>query len=75
MMNPDEQLLTIATDRFERRLAEETGKLRVEIADVRVAIEALRADGIERTHELLKWAMGLWVAGVAAMAALLAFFR
>ena len=31
-----EDLLTTATDRFERRLAEECGKLRTEIGDLRV---------------------------------------
>lgn len=86
----DEQILQTATDRFERRLAEENGKLRVDMAQgfgelraematgfgaVRVEINSLRAEGIERNHELLKWALVFWATQVAALAALLALFR
>ena len=34
--DPDEVLLSVATDRFERRLSEEGGKLRGEIGQLRV---------------------------------------
>lgn len=89
-MEYQDHVLQTATDRFERRLAEECGKLRVEIAavrgdlrvelseglsGVRAEIGALRAEGIERNHELLKWALVFWATGVAAVAALLALFR
>jgi len=54
-----DNVLSVAGDRFGRTLAEETGRLRVEIAN-------LRAD-------LLKWSFLFWVGQVAAMAGLLAF--
>jgi hypothetical protein len=55
----EDDVLTRATDRFGRMLAEETGKLRQEIATSRV--------------ELLKWSFLFWVGQLAAMAGLLAF--
>ena len=64
-MDHDEHILQIATDRFERRLAEECGKLLV-------AVQALRAEMIDRNHELLKWGLLFWATGIAAIAALLA---
>ena len=71
------------TERFERRLAEENGKLRVEMAagfgELRTAMAnglgGLRAEMIERNHELLKWALVFWATQIAAVAALLALFR
>lgn len=84
----DQHIVQIVTDRFERRLAEESGKLRVEMAegfgglraemaglrgDLRSEIGALRAEMIERNHELLKWAFVSWASLVGAIAALLAF--
>ena len=54
-----EDVLNVAADRFARVLAEETGTLRVQIAN-------LRAD-------LLKWSFLFWVGQVAAIAGLLAF--
>ena len=54
-----DQVLSLAVERFERRLAEEMGKVRAEIANTRV--------------ELLKWSFLFWVGQVAAMAGLLAF--
>lgn len=56
-----DQVLTTATDRFERRLAEEMALLRHEMA-------AMRAD-------LLKWSFVFWIGQVATMAGLLAFMR
>lgn len=72
MTDRDEQLLQTATDRFERRLAEEIGNLRVDMAN---GFGGLRAEMIERNHELLKWALVFWVTQLAAIAALLALFR
>ncbi len=78
----DESIVQIATDRFERRLAEENGKLRVEMAagfgQLRAALAGLRgelrAEMIERNHELLKWALVLWVGLIAALATMFALF-
>lgn len=78
-MDHDEHLLQVATDRFERRLAEECGKVRIVVAETRADTIAgfggLRAEMIERNHELLKWALVFWATGIAAIAALLALFR
>lgn len=75
-----------ATERYERRLAEEYGRLRVQLADVRVemtngfsaqraATDALRAEMIERNSELLKWIPVFNATMIAAIAALLVLLR
>lgn len=89
MNEHDDHVFRTATDRFERRLAEENGKLRAEVADlrgelragmadlrgeVRAGVGGLRSEMIERNHELLKWALVSWAALVAAIAALMALF-
>jgi hypothetical protein len=48
------------------------GELRAELAS---GHGALRAEGIERNHELLKWALVFWATQIAAVAGLLALFR
>jgi hypothetical protein len=66
-----EKVMTTCTDRFERRLVEETSKLRVELADLKVDLRQEMAAG---RVELLKWAFLFWVgqlAGVAAIMSLL----
>ena len=78
-----EQLLATATDRFERRLAEEVGAVRVtiveqdsvtrqEIAQLRVEMTEQFADARihseARHQELLKWALVFWVGQAAAVA-------
>jgi hypothetical protein len=72
MNDRDEHVLEVATDRFERRLSEENGKLRVEMAQ---GFGQVRADIIDRNHEMLKWALVFWTTLIAAVAALLALFR
>ena len=60
------------TDRFERRLVEETSKVRTEFGqlrtefgdlrtDVRVEISTLRTEIASNRFELLKWAFLFWV--------------
>jgi len=65
-----DQVLSVATDRFERRLTEEASALRVELhqglASVRDEIASMRVD-------MLKWSFVFWVGQVAAMAALMSF--
>jgi hypothetical protein len=79
MTDRDEHVLQTATDRFERRLAEEIGAVRVDMAkgfgELRADMSGLRAEMIERNHELLKWALVFWATQIAAVAALLALFR
>lgn len=66
-----EDVVTKCSERFERRLVEETSKLRVEMAqlrsDLREGMGTLRV-------ELLRWAFMFWVGqlvGVAAIVGLL----
>jgi hypothetical protein len=90
MNDHDKHIVDVATERFERRLAEENSKLRVEMATgfgqvraematgfggLRAEIGNVRAEGIERNHELLKWALVFWATQIAAIAALLALMR
>ena len=52
-------MLSVATERFGRVVAEESAKLRVELAGFRA--------------EILKWSFLFWIGQVAAVAGLLAF--
>lgn len=54
-----ERVLTIATERFERRLVEEVAKLRVELARDR--------------FEVVKWMFLFWLGQIAAMTAIVNF--
>ena len=72
MTDRDEHVLQIATERFERRLAEEHGKTRVEMAN---GFGSMRADMIDRNHELLKWVVVSLAVQLAAIGALLALYR
>lgn len=58
-----DEVLTVASERFERRLAEELGRFRVEMTREMAALRV----------ELLKWSFLFWIGQVAAMAGLLAF--
>ena len=76
----------VLTDRYERRLAEECGKVRVEVAQVRMemmtgfadqraASATLRAEMIERNAELLKWILVFNATMIVAIAMLLVLLR
>lgn len=52
-------MLTMATERFERRLIDETAKFRVEMAKYR--------------FEVIKWMFLFWLGQIAAMAAIVNF--
>lgn len=54
-----ERVLTIVTERFERRLIDETAKLRVELAKDR--------------FEVIKWMFLFWLGQIAAMTAIVNF--
>ena len=76
-MNEDDRL-DVVTERFERRLAEESGKTRTELAvvhtDVVGKLGDLRAEMIHRNAELLKWMLGFFLAQTAGIAGVLALF-
>jgi hypothetical protein len=84
-----EQLLATATDRFERRLAEECAGLRADIGALRVEMvqqdaatrvemteqfAAARIHSEARHQELLKWALVFWVGQAAAVAGIFSAF-
>ena len=54
-----ERVLTLTTERFERRLIDEMAKLRVELANDR--------------FEVLKWMFAFWVGQLAAISAVMSF--
>ena len=65
----DESEVSVVTlERLERRLNEECGQLRLDIA-------TLRTEVVDRGSELLKWLLAFFVAQTAALAALMAIFR
>jgi hypothetical protein len=65
-----EQVLTIAGERFERRLVEEAAKLRVEMSTLG---SDLRQEIAKDRFELLKWMFLFWVSQLAAMSAIMSF--
>jgi hypothetical protein len=83
MTEHDDEMLDRATERFERRLAEECGNLRVEIASGNGSLRAemargfgaLRDEMIDRNAALLKWGLVQAAALIGVVAGLLALFR
>lgn len=77
MVNEDKELITVA--RFERRLGEECGRLRLELAALRQEVVegfgTLRAEMADRNAEQLKWLLVFFVAQTGALGALLALIR
>ena len=65
-----EHVLAVASDRFERRLAEELADFRVEIgkefADVRREMANMRV-------ELLRWSFVFWLGQITVIAAMLTY--
>ena len=68
LINEEDELNVVTMERFERRLGEECGQLRLEIVN-------LRSEVIDRSADLLKWLLAFFVAQTAALAALMAVFR
>ena len=68
LISDDDELNIVTMERFERRLGEECGGLRLEIVN-------LRSEVIDRSADLLKWLLAFFVAQTAALAALMALFR
>ena len=78
-----EHLLATATDRFERRLAEECASVRSDISELRVEMvqqdsatrvemaqqfAAARIHSEARHQELLKWSLVFWIGQAAVVA-------
>jgi hypothetical protein len=63
-----EQVLSLASERFERRLAQEVGALRKEMYD---GLTGIRQEMLNQRAEQLKWSFGFWVSQFAATAGLL----
>jgi len=69
-----EQVLSVAADRFERRLTEEITGLRLEFREaLHEGLTAVRQELATTRVEMLKWSFLSWAGQVAAMAGLLAF--
>jgi hypothetical protein len=60
----------MSSDRFERRLTEEIGALRLEMYQ---GFAAIRQELATTRVELLKWSFLFWMGQVAAIAGLLAY--
>ena len=71
-MTEDDDTLIVVTERFERRMAEETGKVRVEMAN---GFGSIRAEMIDRNAQLLRWMLVFNMTQVIAMSALFALYR
>lgn len=69
-----EHVLSLATERFERRLTEEISGLRAEFhCTLQAGLTDVRKEIATTRFELLKWSFLFWIGQVAAMAALLSF--
>ena len=69
-----EQVLSIAADRFERRLAEEISALRVEIREgLHAGLTSVRQEIATTRVEMLKWSFLFWIGEISVIAGLLAF--
>jgi hypothetical protein len=67
-------VLEIVTDRFERRLTEEIGAVRLEIASVRVEIAAMRREITDENAagrlSMIRWMFGFFVVNLSVMVSL-----
>lgn len=68
LINDEDEVNVVTMERFERRLGEECGLLRIELVN-------LRTEMVDRSADLLKWLLACFVAQTAAIAALMAGFR
>jgi hypothetical protein len=69
-----EHVLSVAANRFERRLTDEISVLRVEVRDaLHDGLSSVRQEMATTWVEMLKWSFLFWLGQVAAMAGLLAF--
>ena len=69
-----EDVLSIAAERFERRLAEEIGALRVDMAKEFAAVRVEMATLATSTRaDILKWSFLFWIGQFAAVTGMMAF--
>ena len=69
-----EHVLSVAADRFERRLTEEISHFREEIREgLRDGLTSVRQEIATTRVEMLRWSFLFWIGQVAAMAGLLAY--
>jgi hypothetical protein len=69
-----EHVLSIAAERFERRLSEEIASLRVQLTqEMHAGFAAIRKELADQRVEMLKWSFAFWIGQLGAMAALLSF--
>jgi hypothetical protein len=70
-----DDVLSVVSDRFERRLVEETSKLRIDMVDgfaaMRQDLAALRQDIAGQRFDILKWVFLFWVGQFFAIASLM----
>ena len=68
-----DQVLSAATDRFERRLTEEVSTLRVDLSrEFHQGLNSVRQEIATTRIDMLKWSFVFWIGQVAAMAGLMA---
>ena len=71
-----DQVLSVASDRFERRLAQELGAFKSDVSKaLNDGLAGIRQDTATARLEMLKWSFVFWIGQVAAVAGLLAFMR
>jgi hypothetical protein len=83
MTDDTHDVIRTVTDRFERRLTEESSQLRVEMAtefgkvraEMATGFGQLRAEIADRNAELLKWGLVFGASQTAALAAVIALLR
>lgn len=69
-----EQVLNVATERFERRLTQEIAALRVELMrELHAGLAAVRQEIAAVRVELIRWSFVFWIGQIAAMIGVLAF--
>lgn len=76
-----EDVLTVAAERFDRRLGEEIGALRLDLAkefgavrvDTAKEFAAIRIELVDERAGLLKWCFLFWIGQFAAISGMMAF--
>ena len=63
-----DEVMTAAIDRFERRIVEETSRLRVDLVNTESRLST-RIDRVQT--DILKWSFAFWIGQVVAMTAIM----
>ena len=70
----EEDMLSLATERFERRLAQEIASLERRVRqEMHDGFTAIRKELSDCRVEWLRWSFGVWVTQLAATAGLIAY--